>query len=489
MRIRRLRDPLYGYVDYTGRSAHAKGGLSFEEDLIEDPWFQRLHRISQLHCAWIRYPSARHSRFSHSLGVMHLAGEIARAAYEPFHRLQPESNSLPEVEAVVEVFRIAGLLHDIGQGPFGHLFDRVVLERQTPPITHDTISSALAASVFADRIKSLHTSDRANYDCTIDPNLIAYLVDRVPDKQEEEACRARKERETLLRGTPLGKWCLVLAGIITGEFVVDADALDYTSRDAYHCGTPEFRGVDHRRLADACKIVNTHDGPRLMCDRQSVTTLACALMARTYMYEAVYFHEDVRAFEFELEEALSAAARARSLSIDPNGDLSLYQELDESSILTLSPQGSEADCGEVAWMQHQWRRVLAGTTTWKHVVYSHRSMGAAEMMALRRDSIRSAIQNYLNGVVANSGGQTVGSRLRSDVCWRGIKTSLGNALATALEEGDAGHTDAKDIADRVPSSFVLARVYSERQLPKSVQDTLRRQLSTEIQACLKRSRE
>ena len=104
-----IKDPVHGYIEVTPT----------ERAIIDTPQFQRLRRVKQLSAAHLTYPGAEHTRFQHSLGVMHLSGEIAR-------RLQDVE--LIDQEDASKI-RIAGLLHDIGHGPFSHLFEEVLEKR------------------------------------------------------------------------------------------------------------------------------------------------------------------------------------------------------------------------------------------------------------------------------------------------------------------------------------------------------------------------
>jgi HD domain len=137
-----ISDPIHGYVELTKRLApdeSAAAGLpaedAAEEDLLDTAWLQRLRRISQLQSARWVFPTAEHSRFTHGLGVMHEAGLWARALYPSLRTaLADAGEPLPSEGLVVETLRMAGLLHDVGHGPFAHFFDDHVLAGfEAPP--------------------------------------------------------------------------------------------------------------------------------------------------------------------------------------------------------------------------------------------------------------------------------------------------------------------------------------------------------------------
>ena len=132
-----ISDPIHGYIELTkrlGPAESAAAGLPAEdvaeEDLLDTAWLQRLRRISQLQSARWVFPTAEHSRFTHGLGVMHEAGPVgALALPEPAVRSRDARDGapIPSEGLVAETLRMAGLLHDVGHGPFAHFFDDHVL--------------------------------------------------------------------------------------------------------------------------------------------------------------------------------------------------------------------------------------------------------------------------------------------------------------------------------------------------------------------------
>src|SRR5918996_790044 len=146
-----IADPIHRYIQFT--VPEQKGEVT-EKALIDSPWVQRLRYIYQLQSARWVYPSAEHSRFQHSLGAMHLAGEFAKHLYPSLHKiLGEECPSLPFVE---EYLRITGLLHDVGHGPFGHFFDDNFLVNFG--ITHEDIGQAIIREKLGDWIRQLRRS-------------------------------------------------------------------------------------------------------------------------------------------------------------------------------------------------------------------------------------------------------------------------------------------------------------------------------------------
>src|SRR4026208_2484473 len=146
-----IADPIHRYIQFT---VPEKKGEVTEKALIDSPWVQRLRYIYQLQSARWVYPSAEHSRFQHSLGAMHLAGEFGKHLYPSLRKvLGDECPSGPYIE---QYMRVVGLLHDIGHGPFGHFFDDNFLHHYE--LTHEDIGQSIIQKHLGDIIRQLRRS-------------------------------------------------------------------------------------------------------------------------------------------------------------------------------------------------------------------------------------------------------------------------------------------------------------------------------------------
>jgi HD superfamily phosphohydrolase len=229
-----IRDPIHGYIKVN----------ELERSLIDTSYFQRLKRVKQLGMVHVVYPGAEHSRFTHSLGTMHLAGEIGE-------RLRNQG-FIDEADA--QDLRIAGLLHDLGHGPFSHAFEDL-----------------------------LHASRGMNHE-----DVTLWLVRESILRDVLESFGVDSDRVAELAVGRTGGAKAFLGDAIAGHF--SADILDYLIRDAHFTGV-EYGRIDVSRIIDSLSVVQG----KLAADVNALYAIEAFVIARYEMFKAVYFHRTARA--------------------------------------------------------------------------------------------------------------------------------------------------------------------------------------------------
>ena len=221
-----------------------------ELSIIDNPLFQRLRRIRQLSGAHLTYPAAQHTRFEHSLGVMHIASQAGNALNEKGFFKSDD----------IEILRLAGLLHDIGHGPFSHLFEEIIQEKK---ISHEDFGKEIILkSDIGDDLSKNGFNKKLIAKVAFGDSKFQYLNE-----------------------------------IVSGA--LSADMMDYLQRDGYFTGA-EHAKIDHKRITQSLDV----HMKKLALERSALYSFESMMHSRYQMFKAVYFHKTVRAAEVMLLEAL-----------------------------------------------------------------------------------------------------------------------------------------------------------------------------------------
>jgi len=283
--ITQIRDPVHGYI-YANE---------LECKIIDSPVFQRLRKIRQLGTAHLTYPGALHTRFEHCIGSMYLAKRAANHLKSQEIINEDMSNELS----------IAALLHDIGHGPFSHLFEEVLHEKG---MTHENIT---------DRI--------------IRETEIADILSRfgVNVKKFSNLCVGTSKNHPRFMND-------IIAGFLS------VDSMDYLLRDSYFSGV-EYGKVDVHRIIDAYEIA----GKKLAINKDSVYALESLMLARYEMFRAVYFHKSVRASAVMIIRAMNLSNEELHFTNLDNLD-DFLQLTDERILYNISNINSNSENSRLA---------------------------------------------------------------------------------------------------------------------------------------------
>lgn len=261
--------------------------------IIDTKAVQRLRYLSQLVGSEYVYPGATHTRFAHSLGVMHLAGIYAERLYE-----SPDK---------VRILRLAGLLHDIGHGPFSHQFDDVVYRKLGFLDGHDEYRHKLLEEYFPKELarKFREAPERLREAVVEDLRL---TIGELSTDMEENFAILMKEVSKVYEGETSGT---IDFAIVQGP--LGADRLDFVLRDSYYAGTRGFGTGSIDRLIRNSRIVKKEGREILAYDSKVVDEIYTILFGRFMMYKNVYFHKTSRAVDMMIQELLELSYKALKL--------------------------------------------------------------------------------------------------------------------------------------------------------------------------------
>jgi HD superfamily phosphohydrolase len=272
---KRIFDPIHRFIELDAG----------EVALLEAPALQRMRRLRQLGLAYLAYPSAEHTRFSHALGAL----AMGTRALDALRVHSPDAfASDAEFGALRKLLRASLLLHDLGHGPFSHASETVL------GIRHEArTAEILALPQISDTLERLDVD--------------------------------RREVLGLIVGTSTTH--PVLRELVSGPNL-DADRMDYLLRDAYFTGVVSG-AFDSEQLIASLRVLEVNGRAELGVDGRGVVALESFVLARYMMFASVYFHHTTRSFERVLGDVL------KRLWPDPRAldDISTYLDWDDFRVL------------------------------------------------------------------------------------------------------------------------------------------------------------
>ena len=231
--------------------------IEFDErlkEIINCTEFQRLHRIHQLSCEYLVFPTATHTRFSHSIGTYYVMKKLIKHFTKELHKLGYEVKDDDKNLAY-----IAGLLHDLGHGAFSHTFEKIFSLK-----SHEQWTIA----IISDKNTQIHKKIVELYGRDFINRLISIISKSYQDDEKS-------------------KIFSIIATLVSSQ--TDADRMDYLLRDSYFTSVTNG-SYDIQRLIKSFGVKEEKDKLKIYINEKYMSTLEEYVLARYFMHKEVYQH-------------------------------------------------------------------------------------------------------------------------------------------------------------------------------------------------------
>ncbi|HKY63989.1 MAG TPA: HD domain-containing protein [bacterium] len=359
--LRRILEPFPAVNDGIHRRIQIETEL--ERRIIDHPYFQRLRRIKQLGFSYYVFPNANHTRFEHCLGAMKLAGdfwetilkntaEVINKANQNNARLNPKwqkyfatLNKSINKKKIRELLRLSALAHDLGHGPFSHLFEELAPTwrhygrrvpvwlrpkriNQSEKVPHEIFSVLLLQKIFNDLKK-----DNFFQNQWINNDLFLKFFASITCEDVNADFSDDQLQKLVQFQLPPGSLQIVKS-LISG--MVDVDRMDYLYRDSYYAGV-NYGFFDIDRIKESLVIcVESESNVRMGLRHSGLGAFEHYLFCLYQMYIQIYFHKTVsacnsmllfihRAIEKEAKKKLDKFQKKYLFDIDGYGSLDEYE--------------------------------------------------------------------------------------------------------------------------------------------------------------------
>lgn len=381
---RRIRDNLHGSIDIN----------TLEDEVITHPYFQRLRRVKQTAFLSFVFPGASHTRFEHSLGVMHLAGRAWRKIIANQKRLKnstsfflekknqdgsnisetfPHLEKMEKNEYCYQALRLAALFHDVGHSALSHtgetfmplvgeflkksneipeyLKSYLLKEGHQKKISHEIYSILILDKILKDSYKNLDARESV----FVDPQDVASLINPSINLTENSQIKILKVQH-------------ILHELISGE--VDCDRMDYLLRDSKECGVV-YGVFDIDRIMDSFSMFYEPLGKsfHLALKLSGLPAFEDFLRARQSMYLQVYLHKTSTAGDSmlcslsrELEGACLPSSHKEYCELDDYNIPTFFKEkIEEKNISEAEKRRKKNLVDDLFFKRNLWKSVYETT--------------------------------------------------------------------------------------------------------------------------------
>ena len=304
---KKVKDSIYGYVYFN----------EIEKVVVDNPFVQRLRYIYQTQLTRLVYP-AEHSRFLHSLGVMHLTGI---AAYKILLEIKREESKRKSslldnrvLNTMLLASRIAGLLHDVGQIFMSHwteeLLDQVVPPRLRPYGSHEELGLILYENFISNKLRTHVNNIIGEKGFPLNVKMLDYFIRALLRPLEMQEVNYSSIRKIVKEGVKCeyNKYVKYLVPLyqVLKIWLYTTDELDYLMRDGKAMEVLEYGTIDWRRLIYETSVSYFPEKDTYILAvrnwRRFLPAFLRFLEAFILMYRFCYFHRTVKAFERVLHE-------------------------------------------------------------------------------------------------------------------------------------------------------------------------------------------
>lgn len=345
-------DNVHGYIRLS----------EIESEIVDSVTFQRLRRVSQLGLASFVYPGATHSRFSHSLGAMHVMGRVV-------DNLLVNEPKADFIEKDRQLLRISVLLHDLGHFPFSHVIEGVMKRRSSLAGKHESLSSFLLEKKTEWQISKIL-----------------------------EKTGLREDVLKLLEGKYDGPG--LYGYLISSD--LDVDRLDFLQRDSLHTGVA-YGSIDVERILRTMTVDNGANPSFLVALEKGTQAIENYVLGRYHMYNSVYYHKSVTAFELMLDRLYELLSEEK-VSLLPT--LEKIHEMSEDEFTTYDDNyvsSALAQCmksGESGVATSLIRMLFSRTP----VKEAYRDLAISEERHLKFDELKGDVTTVVRNRLANASG-------------------------------------------------------------------------------------
>lgn len=315
-----IRDAIYGFIELN----------EWEREIINHRVYQRLRRIRQLSLTDMVYPGAMHTRFEHSLGVMHVAtrmfDEIKKRRFDFLKSGLSFTKAGLEKDRVI--IRLSSLLHDIGHAPFSHASEELMAKNSETrkPYKHENYSAAAAVFLMQDVIEN-HPLNQ-NYDI-----------------------KAQDIADFLNNSPKLGRR-LLWRSLVSSQ--LDADRADYLLRDSHHIGVAYGKYDLNRLLVTLTVAIDPETtSPVIAVEEGGEHSAEALIIARYMMFTQVYFQHTRRIYDYHVAQTLKHLLKKHQNNCEvlplptTKQDVEEYLKWDDWRVLGMIQEGGGGKDGEI----------------------------------------------------------------------------------------------------------------------------------------------